>query len=63
MEPSKFLLSDHQIPSIWINVLPSLSEPLSPPLNPQTRQPLAPQDLAADLPDGADPAGVFPAAA
>jgi tryptophan synthase beta chain len=47
---SKFLLADSQIPSAWVNVLPSLPEPLSPPLNPQTRQPLGPQDLAAIFP-------------
>src|SRR5271165_1522796 len=47
---SKFLLTDSQIPTVWVNVLPSLSEPLSPPLNPQTRQPIGPQDLAAIFP-------------
>jgi tryptophan synthase beta chain len=47
---SKFLLADGQIPTVWVNVLPSLSEPLSPPLNPQTRQPIGPQDLAAIFP-------------
>jgi len=47
---SKFLLSDQQIPTAWVNVLPSLSEPLDPPLNPQTRQPIGPQDLAAIFP-------------
>ena len=47
---SKFLLADSQIPSAWVNVLPSLSEPLSPPLHPQTREPLAPQDLASIFP-------------
>ena len=47
---SKFLLADGQIPTAWVNVLPSLTEPLSPPLNPQTRQPLGPQDLAAIFP-------------
>jgi len=49
-EPSKFLLTEGQIPTAWVNVLPSLPEPLSPPLNPQTRQPLGPQDLAAIFP-------------
>ncbi|HUB78329.1 MAG TPA: TrpB-like pyridoxal phosphate-dependent enzyme [Bryobacteraceae bacterium] len=49
-EPSKFLLTESQIPTAWVNVLPSLSEPLSPPLNPQTRQPIGPQDLAAIFP-------------
>jgi tryptophan synthase beta chain len=50
MDHSKFLLADSQIPTAWVNVLPSLSEPLSPPLNPQTRQPIGPQDLAAIFP-------------
>src|SRR5881227_2588938 len=44
-EHSKFLLADSQIPSAWINVLPSLPEPLAPPLHPQTQAPLGPQDL------------------
>ena len=44
-EHSKFLLADSQIPTAWINVLPSLPEPLAPPLNPQTEAPLGPQDL------------------
>src|SRR5436189_2250742 len=42
---SKFLLADSQIPTAWVNVLPSLPEPLAPPLNPQTQAPLGPQDL------------------
>src|ERR1039458_9268853 len=49
-EHSKFLLADSQIPTIWVNVLPSLPEPLAPPLNPQTRAPLAPEDLAPIFP-------------
>jgi tryptophan synthase beta chain len=49
-EPSKYLLPDTQIPSVWLNVLPSLPKPLDPPLNPQTREPLQPQDLAAIFP-------------
>ena len=49
-EFSKFILTDGQIPAAWINVLPSLKEPLAPPLNPETKQPLAPQDLAAIFP-------------
>lgn len=32
-EPSKFLLTEDRIPTAWVNVLPSLSEPLSPPLS------------------------------
>ena len=49
-EHSKFLLVDSQIPTIWVNVLPSLPEPLAPPLNPQTRAPLTPEDLAPIFP-------------
>ncbi|HTS64517.1 MAG TPA: TrpB-like pyridoxal phosphate-dependent enzyme [Candidatus Acidoferrales bacterium] len=41
----KFLLADSQIPTAWVNVLPSLPEPLDPPLHPATHAPLTPQDL------------------
>ena len=44
-EHSKFLLADSQIPAAWVNVLPSLPEPLDPPLHPATRSPLTPADL------------------
>jgi len=44
-EHSKFLLADSQIPTAWVNVLPSLPEPLAPPLHPQTQAPLGPEDL------------------
>ena len=47
---SKYLLADSQIPSVWVNVLPSLKEPLAPPLHPGTRQPLTPADLAPIFP-------------
>jgi tryptophan synthase beta chain len=46
----KFLLTDKEIPTAWLNILPSLTEPLSPPLNPQTRAPIGPQDLATIFP-------------
>ncbi len=49
-EHSKFLLADSQVPNVWVNVLPSLKEPLDPPLNPQTRLPLTPQDLLPIFP-------------
>src|ERR1019366_5614457 len=49
-ETSKFLLTDRQVPSVWVNVLPSLPEPLAPPLHPGTHQPLGPQDLAPIFP-------------
>ena len=49
-ETNKFLLADSQIPATWVNVLPSLPEPLEPPLHPQTRAPLTAQDLAPLFP-------------
>src|ERR1039457_3827704 len=49
-EHSKFLLTDSQIPSVWVNVLPSLPGPMAPPLHPGTRAPLTPQDLAPLFP-------------
>jgi tryptophan synthase beta chain len=49
-EHSKFLLADSQIPTVWMNVLPLLPEPLAPPLNPQTQAPLTPQDLQPIFP-------------
>ncbi len=49
-EHSKFLLADSQVPTVWVNVLPSLKEPLDPPLNPQTKCPLTPQDLLPIFP-------------
>ncbi len=49
-EFSKFLLTDAQVPTAWLNILPALKEPMAPPLNPQTRKPLAPEDLAPIFP-------------
>ena len=49
-EHSKFLLADSQIPSVWLNILPSLKEPMAPPLHPGTRQPIGPEDLAPIFP-------------
>ena len=49
-EHSKFLLADSQIPTAWVNILPSLPEPLDPPLHPATRAPLTPDDLLSLFP-------------
>ncbi len=38
------------MPSAWVNVLPSLKEPMDMPLHPQTQQPLKPEDLAPIFP-------------
>jgi tryptophan synthase beta chain len=51
-EPTKFLLSEQQIPTHWVNLLPDLpGEPL-PPLNPGTGRPAGPDDLTPIFPIG-----------
>src|SRR5687767_134435 len=51
-EPTKFLLSEADIPSRWVNLLPDLpGEPL-PPLSPATGQPAGPDDLTPIFPMG-----------
>lgn len=49
-EQIKFLLTDKQIPSAWLNILPRLKEPLELPVHPATHQPLVPADLAPIFP-------------
>ncbi len=49
-EPTKFVLSEDELPTAWINVLPRLNEPLAPPIHPGTLQPLSPADLEAIFP-------------
>src|SRR3954466_13890120 len=51
-EPTKFLLTEADIPTHWVNLLPDLpGEPL-PPLNPGTGQPAGPEDLTPIFPMG-----------
>jgi len=47
---ARFLLRDDQIPTAWFNALPSLPEPLQPPLHPGTKEPVGPDDLAPLFP-------------
>ena len=49
-ELAKYVLTDEQMPTVWVNILPALPEPLAPPLNPGTLQPLAAADLQAIFP-------------
>ena len=49
-ESSKFLLDERQLPSAWINVLPSLKVPLAPPLDGRTGKPIGPEALAPIFP-------------
>ncbi len=47
---TRWTLPGERIPEAWFNVLPRLSEPLMPPLNPQTREPVGPDQLAPLFP-------------
>ncbi len=40
-------LSQSELPRYWYNILADLNSPLPPPLNPQTKKPLQPQELTA----------------
>ena len=51
-EPTKFLLSESQIPTHWVNLLADLGPPPNPPLHPGTKEPLGPEDLAPIFPMG-----------
>ena len=46
----KVFLSESDIPKKWYNILPDLPEPLDPPLNPATKQPISPEDLEVIFP-------------
>ncbi|MGH2969110.1 MAG: pyridoxal-phosphate dependent enzyme, partial [Solirubrobacteraceae bacterium] len=51
-EPTKFLLTEADVPTHWVNLLPDLpGEPL-PPLNPRTGEPAGPGDLTPIFPMG-----------
>ena len=52
MEEIKFLLGTKDIPRSWYNILPDLPRPLDPPLNPATKEPIGPEELAALFPMG-----------
>jgi tryptophan synthase beta chain len=48
----KYLLSEAELPTHWINLLPDLPGDPMPPLNPQTMQPAGPDDLTPIFPMG-----------
>ncbi len=50
MEQIKVVLQDNEIPRQWYNIQADLPKPMSPPLNPGTGKPLAPEDLAPVFP-------------
>ncbi len=46
----KVILSEAELPRAWYNITPDLPQPLKPPLNPATGQPVGPEQLAAIFP-------------
>src|SRR5450759_1689770 len=46
----RFLLDQDRMPTVWFNALPVLPTPLDPPLNPATKEPVGPDDLAPLFP-------------
>ena len=48
----KYLLSEDQIPTHWVNLIPDLPGDPLPPLNPATMQPAGPEDLTPLFPMG-----------
>src|SRR5436305_4586274 len=48
----KFLLSEHEIPTHWVNLLPDLPGDPLPPLHPGTLEPAGPDDLSPIFPMG-----------
>lgn len=45
MNTKKFLLEEKDIPTAWYNIVADMKNKPLPPLNPQTKQPLTPEDL------------------
>ncbi|MGQ0520761.1 MAG: TrpB-like pyridoxal phosphate-dependent enzyme [Actinomycetota bacterium] len=46
----RWTLPPDKVPEAWYNVVPSLPDPLEPPLHPATRKPVGPDDLAPLFP-------------
>jgi tryptophan synthase beta chain len=49
-ETAKYLLSEDEIPTHWVNVMADLPGDSAPPLHPGTKEPLGPEDLAPIFP-------------
>jgi tryptophan synthase beta chain len=47
---TKILSDENDIPKKWYNILPDMPTPLSPPLNPATKEPVGPKDLSRIFP-------------
>ena len=51
-DSTKILLPETAMPRKWYNILPDLPRPLNPPANPQTGEPMKPEELGAIFPMG-----------
>lgn len=47
----KYVLPEGEIPKRWLNIIPLLPEPLEPPLDPETKEPVSPEKLAVIFPE------------
>jgi len=52
MKNTKTILDENDIPKKWYNIQADLKSPLDPPLNPQTKEPIGPEDLKVIFPMG-----------
>ena len=52
MERTKIMLDENDLPKQWYNIQADLPEPMPPSLNPKTKKPLTPDDLAPLFPMG-----------
>jgi len=52
MNRTKITLDENEMPKKWYNIQADLKTPLEPPLNPQTKQPIRPEDLKTIFPMG-----------
>jgi len=50
MKKTKIILEENEMPKKWYNIQADLKTPLEPPLNPQTKKPIGPQDLNTIFP-------------
>jgi len=47
----KYVLDEGEIPKSWLNIAPLLPEPLEPPLDPHTKEPMSPDKLSVIFPE------------
>ncbi|MBW1791906.1 MAG: TrpB-like pyridoxal phosphate-dependent enzyme [Deltaproteobacteria bacterium] len=52
MNQKKIILNESEMPTQWYNVIPDIPNGVQPPLDPETKQPMAPEKLAEVFPMG-----------